>query len=111
MQPLSLQLLLAFTILAGFCIAALTAGMTNLPSPMNCTPKSSHRQATKTSESQDRATLGAAGRQDSVTALSLLLSVPYKLCTQMPAKSNMQWQRQSLLAPTQGFEASEGAEP
>lgn len=115
MQPLSLQLLLVFTscILAGFCIAAQSARMTNLPSPMNCTPKSSHRQATKTWESQDRATLGAVHRQDSVTALSLMavLTGPYKLCTQLPTKSNAHWQRQSLLAPTQGFEASERAEP
>lgn len=76
MQPPSFQLLLAFSscILAGFRIAAQCAGMTNLPSPMNCTPKSSHGQATKTSESQDRATLGAVHRQDSVMVLSLLLS-------------------------------------
>lgn len=48
--------------------------MTNFSSPINCTPKLPHRRATKTWESQDRATLGAVHRQESVTALSLPLS-------------------------------------
>lgn len=84
MELLSLWLLLVFTscITTGFCIAAQSARMTDLSSPVNCTPKSSHGQATKAWESQDRATLGAVHRQDSVMALSLLLSsLSLTICT------------------------------
>lgn len=76
---------------ATFCIYFLyctAVERTNLPDPMNCTLKSSHGQATETAETQDgansRSSSQAGQCHDSV--LTAVLTVPDKLCTQLPAK-------------------------
>lgn len=92
-QPLSLQLLFVFTscILEGLCIAAKGVRMTKLPQSYELHTKifsqTSHKTLREPRETSSRSHSEAGQCHGSL--LTAVLTVPYELCTQLSAKSNV----------------------